>query len=449
MNSETVDLIATDPPFNKGRDFHTLPDQLGRGGGSFQDRWSWDQDVHPIWVDQITDDYPKLIEAIESARYAHSDSMGAYMCFMAVRIIEMHRILKPTGSLFLHCDPTASHYLKATLDAIFGYKNFRNEIVWCYTDPAGRRNSGYYKRTHDLIFWYTKDFQNCKIGEIHLAPLSESTLKRYGPYFDANGQITYDHLKKTNPGVFASLKGRPEDLSEVWMDKNKGTTGPDWWVDFTPIRRKGGKQRAREPHLWPTQKPLELYARLITSATNQGDMVLDPFAGCATTCVAAEQQNRQWVGIDIWEKTYEIVLDRMEHAGLTSDSGESLSDQARLFAESFHWRNDVPVRDDNGEEAASFLQVAVRYPEPDGPAMTRVDMYEHLIQQNGQKCQGCNREFDDKRYLELDHNTPRSDGGMNHITNRVLLCGPCNKLKSNTYTLSGLIKENRRLGYMR
>ena len=108
MNSESVDLIATDPPFNKGKDFHATPDSLA-AGAKFQDRWSWEEDVHQEWVDKLTDDYPKLIEAIESARYAHSDGMGAYMCFMAVRLLEMHRVLKSTGSMYLHCDPTASH----------------------------------------------------------------------------------------------------------------------------------------------------------------------------------------------------------------------------------------------------------------------------------------------------------------------------------------------------
>ena len=112
MNSDCVDLIATDPPFKKGRDFHATPDSLA-AGAKFQDRWSWEKDVHQEWVDKITDDYPKLMEAIESARFAHSDGMGAFMCFMAVRLLEMHRVLKPTGSIYLHCDPTASHYLKA------------------------------------------------------------------------------------------------------------------------------------------------------------------------------------------------------------------------------------------------------------------------------------------------------------------------------------------------
>ncbi len=151
MNSESVDLIATDPPFNKNRDFHATPDSLAKGA-KFQDRWSWEKDVHEEWVDEIKDDYPRLMEAIESARYAHSDGMGAYMCFMAVRLLAMRRVLKPTGSIYLHCDPTASHYLKAVMDAVFGWKNFQNEIVWCY--GSGGASKRHYSRKHDAILFY-------------------------------------------------------------------------------------------------------------------------------------------------------------------------------------------------------------------------------------------------------------------------------------------------------
>ena len=154
MNSESVDLIATDPPFNKSRDFHATPDSLA-AGASFQDRWSWERDVHEDWTDQITDDLPKLMEAIESARYAHSDGMGAFMCFMAVRLLEIHRILKSTGSIYLHCDPTASHYLKAVMDAVFGWRLFQNEIIWRYS--WGFHVSTRWNRKHDTILFYTKE----------------------------------------------------------------------------------------------------------------------------------------------------------------------------------------------------------------------------------------------------------------------------------------------------
>ena len=188
---------------------------------------------------------------------------------------------------------------------------------------------------------------------------------------------------------------------------------------------------------YPTQKPLKLYERMILASSNEDDIVLDPFAGCATTLVAAERLGRQWIGIDIWDGASAIVQQRM------ADARQLLTDIPTI-----HYRTDLPVRTDAGEAAAPFLQVTERHAEPSGPKMSRAEMYDFLLRQYGARCQGCDRVFDDPRYLELDHNTPRSDGGLNHITNRVLLCGPCNRAKSNTYTLSGLRKENAKRDYM-
>ena len=163
--------------------------------------------------------------------------------------------------------------------------------------------------------------------------------------------------------------------------------------------------------------------------------MLDPFCGCATTLVAAEKLKRNWAGIDIWQGAYELVKQRM-------------TDATGMFGK-VTFTNEPPVRTDGGETSAPFLHVRERVREPEGPPWTRAQMYEHLLGQHGPRCMGCNREFDDPRYLELDHNTPRSDGGLNHISNRILLCGPCNRLKSNTFTLSGLQRENKKEGYMR
>ena len=154
VDSGTVDLIATDPPFNKSRDFHATPDSLA-AGARFQDRWSWANDVEGDWVDQITDDWPAVYAVIESAKVSSGEDMAAFLCFMAVRLLEMRRVLKPTGSLYLHCDPTASHYLKALLDAVFGRRNFQNEIVWCYKS-GGASPKRYFSRKHDTILAYTK-----------------------------------------------------------------------------------------------------------------------------------------------------------------------------------------------------------------------------------------------------------------------------------------------------
>ena len=437
MNSESVHLIATDPPFNKGRDFHATPDSLA-AGARFQDRWRWDEDIEGAWVDQIQDDWPAVWEVIDAARVTWGDDMAAFCCFMAVRLIEMRRVLRADGSLYLHCDPTASHYLKLILDAVFGRRNMRNELIWCYTDPAGRRNARHYKKTHDTVFWYTKNTRQCRVYTIARAPLAESTVRRYGKYFDIHGQITYERLRETNPGVFEALKSVPEDLSEVWLDKNRGPTAADWWADITPIKRKGGRQQS-ESTGFPTQKPISLLLRILETSSDTGNIVLDPFAGCATTLVTAERLGRQWVGIDIWDGAYRVVRQRMQ------DSRQLLTDRSP----DIHLESEPPTRTDHGIEAVPFLQVTELYAEPPGPRMTRAEMVEYLLKQRGMKCQGCDREFDDPRYLELDHNTPRSDGGLNHITNRVLLCSPCNRAKSNTYTLSGLRRLNRRNNWMR
>ena len=151
LNSGSVHLIATDPPFNKGRDFHATPDSLA-AGARFQDRWSWADDVEGEWIDQIQDDWPAVWEVIDAARTAWGDDMAAFLCFIGVRVIEMRRVLRDDGSLYLHCDPTASHYLKVLLDAVFGRRNFRNEIVWAYTGPSNTRR--WFPRKHDVLLFY-------------------------------------------------------------------------------------------------------------------------------------------------------------------------------------------------------------------------------------------------------------------------------------------------------
>ena len=204
----------------------------------------------------------------------------------------------------------------------------------------------------------------------------------------------------------------------------------DVWNDVAPIN-----SRADERVGYPTQKPLALYERVIAASSNPGEIVCDPFAGCATTLVAAEKLQRQWVGMDIWESAHRLVTER-------------LRDTTGLFGE-VTFTDAPPERTDDGGEAAPFLRVKQRVKEPEGPRWTRAEMYAHLLDQHGPVCQGCDRSFDDPRYLELDHNVPRSDGGINHVTNRILLCGPCNRLKSNIFTLSGLWRENKKRGYMR
>ncbi len=485
MNSESVDLIATDPPFNKGRDFHATPDSLAKGA-KFQDRWSWERDVHQEWVDQLTDDYPKLIEAIESARYAHSDGMGAYLCFMAVRLLEMHRVLKPTGSIYLHCDPTASHYLKAAMDAIFGWKQFRSNIIWRRINRTGR-GTNRFANNADHVLYYV----NGQTFTWHqpYQPHSDAYISKAYRHVDEKGR-RYQIGDLKGAGVRHGSSGMPwrgvdpnksgshwavpngvlptklinatsqekldylDSIGRIYWPKNgkipryvryldemPGTAVDTLWDDI------GGLQsRSKEKTGYPTQKPLVLYERIVKASSNPGDIVLDPFAGCATTCVAAEHLERQWVGIDIWDKAKEVLLHRMDKEGMLV--GGKQVQEGWLFPKDITFTNEVPERTDDNAEAVPFLQVKLRVKEPNGPKMSRAEMYEVLLSHNGMKCQGCDRLFDDPRYLQLDHNTPRADGGINHVSNRILLCGPCNQLKSHIYTLSGLRRENKKRGYM-
>ena len=442
MNSCTVDLIATDPPFNKGKDFHATPDSLA-AGASFQDRWSWDNDVHQEWTDQIKDDHPKLWEAIESAKNAHSDAMGAYICFMAVRLLEMHRLLKPTGSIYLHCDQTASHYLKAIMDAIFGWKNYINEIIWHYDGPQrpSKRKFGF---KHDTIFRYgkSKEFFSDEDAIFPFRALSDEDLKRFkktpnGLYYytTPTGDYTKDSIDRLEKeGRIEYTKGGNARVRHflpiVNNEFGRKKQLPDVWSDIVSLGHAGGRQKVG----FPTQKPISLYRRLIEVGCPPNGVILDPFAGCATTLVAAEDLQRKWVGIDIWAGAEKVVHDRMT---------KEVAMLGKIFFEP-----KLPTRTDGGGIAAPFLQVKVQIPEPPGPRWSREKIYNHLIQQYGSSCQGCDRVFDDQRYLELDHNTPRSDGGVNHVSNRILLCRPCNSVKSNIYTLSGLRKENKKRGYM-
>ncbi len=415
MNSESVDLIATDPPFNKGRDFHATPESLS-AGAKFQDRWSWEQDVHQDWVDQLQDDYPKLMEAIESARYAHSDGMGAYLCFMSVRLLEMWRILKPTGSIYLHCDPTASHYLKAAMDAIFGWRNFRNEIIWRIGWVSGfKTQKRGWIRNHDVILYYVMGDQAAKRFN-----------KEYIPY-------PVDYVRRD--GKRPTGKGIP--LEDTW-NCHSGDV-----LDSIMI-----KSFSTEKTGYPTQKPLKLYERIIKASSNKGGVVFDPFCGCATTCVVAERLERQWVGIDLWDKAEDVLLDRMKKEGMIADGSLQIGDQLMIDPKDVTFTKILPERTDDKQSAAPFLRIKERVKEPDGPKWSRAQMYEYLLEQYGPQCQGCYRTFDDPHYLQLDHNVPRSDGGINHIMNRILLCGPCNMLKSNVYTLSGLRQENKKRGYL-
>ena len=428
LNSETIDLIATDPPFNKGRDFHATPDSLA-SGAKFADRWRWEEDVHDEWCDAIQDEEPAAWSVIEWSRMSYGDDMGAFLCFIGVRLLEMRRVLKPTGSIYLHCDPTASHYLKALMDAVFGRKQFRNEIVWAYTGP-GSPKMRQFNRKHDIILWYAKGSEWTFNADAVRVPHKDG-----GPH---SGGFKGTDLKPDDPAYGA-----------------KGKIPETWWPNFPTVARFKSIEQGGQRTGYPTQKPLALYDRIIRASSNEGDWVLDPFAGCATTPIAAELAGRKWLAIDLWDGAAEVTRKRLadaidaEGAVRATRYGEAPEDaeSARLpIAGEIHHRTDLPERTDEGGTAAPHLATPTAANAK--PLMSKAEIKSRLLAQFGPQCWGCTfaaptTAHEPAAYLELDHIVPRSDGGSNDIHNRALLCSPCNAAKRHTLTLGGLRKANR------
>ena len=413
MNSETVHLIATDPPFNKNRDFHATPDSLAKGA-RFSDRWSWERDVHEEWTDSIIDDWPAVWEVIIAARAAYGDDMGAFLCWLGVRLMEMHRVLRPDGSLYLHIDHTAHAYVKCLIDAIFGWKNFRNEIVWCYSGGGIPRKD--FPRKHDTLLRYTK-------SDDYLFHVERK------PYKENTQQV----------GIHSTYSG-PDNR----IDLDRGTPITDWWTDIPTVTGWNPERTG-----YPTQKPLDLYERIIKASSNEGDIVLDPFCGCATTPIAAERLKRQWVGMDIWDGALEQVQNR-----LARDTILRFDDKHHITLPQVHYETAPPVRTDDNEMAAPTLKLRIQRPVEPWQKLTRHQMLRVLASaqqsSDGVICAGCGRVLE-VEFMELDHITPKAERGENHILNRILLCGPCNRRKRDNLTLRGLLRENKKkaVGWMK
>lgn len=444
MNSGTVHLIATDPPFNKNKDFHATPDSLATGA-KFTDRWSWEKDIHEEWVDGIKDDWPGVWKVIEAARIASGDDMAAFLCWLGVRLMAMHRVLRDDGSIYLHCDPTASHYLKTIMDAIFGKKNFRNEIIWSYGGPS--RSNVAFPSKHDNILFYSKSkaYQfNPQYGEVPNYMYKRANKDPDGRlWVDQRLGVKEERLEQyRNEGRTFITKTGGERLKQ-YLDEMDGILISSVWS--IPIINSQSKERTG----YPTQKPLALYERIIKASSYEGDIVLDPFAGCATTLVAAERLGRQWVGMDIWRGAKGVVLDRLQAEGLATPKGAG----GLLAFGDVHYSTKASERTDDNEVAAPNLKLKVKRPVEPWEKMSHKQMSNVLAdaQRGGDGglviCAGCGRALE-KEFMELDHIKPKTDGGKNHIPNRILLCGPCNKTKSGYLTLSGLIRENNRKGWM-
>ena len=412
INSGAVHLIATDPPFKKGRDFHATPGSLA-GGASFKDRWNWDDDVHDDWVDSIKDDWPAVWAEIEGAKLSYGEDMAAFLCWLAVRLMEMRRILREDGSLYLHIDHTAHAYVKCLMDAIFGWKNFRNEIVWHYYNIASvaRKHFG---RKHDSILWYSKS---------------------------AKASFNWDDMREDYSPNSNWVKSFESYGDDRYKPDKRGKLMHDVW------RLPTINNMAKERTGYPTQKPLALYERIIKASSNEGDWVLDPFCGCATTPIAAERLKRRWIGMDIWDGALEQVQNR-----LARDTGLRFDDDHHVALPQIHYETAPPARTDDDEIAAPILKLKITRPKEDWERLSHRQIVKVLesVQGNGAghiTCGGCGRVLE-REFMELDHILPKADGGRNDIANRILLCRPCNGKKRSDLTLSGLVRANKKSGWM-
>ncbi len=287
IQDESIDLIYLDPPFNSKATYNVLfkdktDDKSSAQIEAFGDTWHWDKATPRIFRELIMNQrYPKLANLMNTLEdfLGHNDMM-AYLVMMAIRLVELHRVLKPTGSIYLHCDPTASHYLKLLLDAVFGFKNFQNEIIWWYHDPSGFTKNRF-MRKHDVILFYSKDtsMSYFNIDEIR-TPYKKGTLRQ-----SELGHRSFGRITKTNP-----IGRAPEDVFEI------------------PILNSQAKERMG----YPTQKPETLLEKIILASSNKGDVVLDPFCGCGTTVSVAEKLGRRWIGIDITHLAVSLIEKRLK-----------------------------------------------------------------------------------------------------------------------------------------
>jgi len=424
MNSETVDLIYLDPPFNSNANY-AAPIGSAAAGAEFKDTWTL-QDIDVAWLDLLEAKQPALYRVIQAAL---TDSDRSYLIYMAMRLLEMRRLLKPTGSIYLHCDPTMSHYLKLVMDAIFGRENYRNEITW-------KRRHGFSSAVHrsnrfgictDIVLFFAAS------SAAEFTPLYSKDGPAYQEYIDRYFRLVDEHGRRyqatslTNPAYRPNLIYEYKDYqppANGWMitkekmaewdkegrihfpknksgrlrrksfaDELKGMPIQNLWDDIQQIGAHSSERTG-----YPTQKPRALLDRIIKASSNEGDVVLDPFCGCATTLVAADRLARRWVGIDVSPKAVELVTQRIK-------------DDQGLFQHVIA-RTDVPRRTDLGQLPSYTSHKNALYGEQGG------------------YCKGCGEHFQ-PHHLEVDHIIARAVGGTDHVGNLQLLCAHCNRIKGN------------------
>ena len=362
MNSESADLIYPDPPFNSGKQWANPIHARGRTApAEFKDTWDL-SDIHIDHEFVMRRDCPEAIDAIDAMAAVNGESWKAYLIYMGARLLEVRRLLKPTGSVYYHCDPVMSHGVKILLDAVFRKNNFQNEFVWYY--GGGGASARRWGRKHDILLFYAK-----------------------GKKWTFNADSVRVRHKWDEGQLRADGSARDYEKGKIADDVFQLHAVMPW---------------AKERTGYPTQKPLALLKRIIRASSNKGDLVLDPFCGCATTCLAAEHLGRSWIGVDLSEKAADLIVKR-----LRDDVESPLADPE---AKVQHLRR-LPKRTDL-------------------PGIDKRDprLRAKLYFQQDRKCSGCGEKME-LRHLETDHFIAKAIGGQDEESNFQLLCGNCNRVK--------------------
>jgi DNA modification methylase len=346
IKDETVDLIYLDPPFNSNVTYNVL---FGEQNGSqaaaqikaFEDTWRWDRASARTYQETV-EAGGRVSQALQGLHHIlGSSNMMAYLAMMAPRLAELHRVLKSTGSTYLHCDPTASHYLKILMDAIFGPQNFLNEIVWKRSDAKGDTGQGakHFGRVNDTLLFYAKSAGKHTFNPLFV-PLADDYVdkwyryadpdgRRYkldnmlgpggaakgNPYYEVMGVKRYwrysrDHMQQLiREGRVVQTRPGAVPMYKRYLDESKGVPLTSNWGDIRPLHGWAAERLG-----YPTQKPEALLERIIKASSNEGDLVLDPFCGCGTAVVVAQRLRRQWVGIDITHLAISLMKHRLHGA---------------------------------------------------------------------------------------------------------------------------------------
>ncbi len=341
LSDESVDLIYLDPPFNSNRSYNVLfKDESGVEAEAqitaFDDTWHWNSAAEETYHELVENGSAKVATMMSALRdFIGNNQMMAYLVMMAVRLVELHRVLKPTGSLYLHCDPTASHYLKIVLDTIFGTGNFQNEISWeRFNFHADADRWG---RLHDVILFYAKHSSQLEFHTQRRA-YDEDYIKSHFKADESGRIYRYDNMLAAGQGPARVFFGKvlepasgthwrfsQENIDKMiaegrivltstgkptvkrYLDEMPGHAIGDVWTDISEIN-----SQAKERLGYPTQKPLALLERIIQASSNEGDLVLDPFCGCGTAIAAAQKLNRKWIGIDITHLSITLMKYRLK-----------------------------------------------------------------------------------------------------------------------------------------